>query len=176
MVERRSLPPTWTEHWQYDVIDAYVPIVVSPDDSADVVETRLLAPLTSLAVASRGAGSPRWLAEGLGRAASAKLGGRNNEDAQRWREELPEAVAAITKPDDFLEGRLTPERADLIAFGLGTQMLKQFRRQTDRLLANLEAGQPFETAFGNAYQATPQEFVEAWQRFQGVAPPVRRNR
>lgn len=174
MVERRSIPSTWTEHWQYNIIDAYVPMVVNPDEDPETLSARLIAPLTSLAVASQGGDVPRWLAEGIGRANAAKLGGRDNPQAAKWREELPEALAVIEKPDDFLKGRLTPERTDLVAFGLGNQMLERTgRRQFDQLIRALKEGMPFTAAFTGAFGGPPQAYVDAWLRMQANSPQRR---
>ena len=66
MVEQRSVPSDWTSHWRFDGIDAYVSMVATDADEEEVLEARLLAPVVSLAVATRGRGVPRWFAEGLG--------------------------------------------------------------------------------------------------------------
>ena len=161
MVEQRSIPSDWNEHWRYDGVDAYLPLVVASEDDEEQVRLRLIAPLTSLALATRGSGDvPRWMAEGIGRAASAKLGGRKNTQADAWKRALPDALAAMTKPDDLLAGRLTAEQADLVAFLLGTRLIdRSVRRQLDFLLAALDKGQPFDAAFVAAYRGKPQDLV-----------------
>ncbi len=175
MVERRSVPSTWTEHWHFDGIDAYIPLVVTADDTPDVIESRLLAPLTSIAITTRGSGVPRWFAEGIGRAAAAKFGSRDNPQVANWQAELPDAVASVTKADDFLKGRLTPERADLVSFGIGTQMLDRAgRRQFDLLMKELAGGMPFDEAFEKSFRGPPQGFVDAWLQYQARVPARRR--
>ena len=62
MVEGRGVPSDWTSHWRFDGIDAYVSLVATERDETDAIADRLTAPLTSLAVATRGLDVPRWLA------------------------------------------------------------------------------------------------------------------
>ncbi len=175
MVERRSIPSNWNEHWQYDGIDAYVPLVVTANDTDDIIESRLLAPLTSLAISTRSVGVPRWFAEGIGRATSAKLGDRDNPQVEAWQDELPDAVASISKSDAFLKGQLTPERADLLSFGIGMQMLDRgSRRQFDQLMKALAEGLAFDQAFETAFRGPPQAYVDAWLKYQAAQPNKRR--
>ncbi|QEG42773.1 c-type cytochrome domain-containing protein [Roseimaritima ulvae] len=175
MVERRSVPSDWNEHWQYDGIDAYVPLVVTARDTEDLIESRLLAPLTSLAISTRSVGVPRWFAEGIGRATTAKLGDRDNPQVADWHNQLPDAVASLSKSDEFLKGRLTPERADLLSFGLGMQMLDRgSRRQFDQLMKSLSEGLAFDQAFEKAFRGPPQAYVDAWLKYQASKPVKRR--
>ncbi len=67
MVEKRSIPTEWQSHWMYDGVDAYVVIVAGSDDKDDTLRARMVGPLASLALATRGPGVPRWFAEGVGR-------------------------------------------------------------------------------------------------------------
>ena len=172
MVEGRGIPNGWSSHWKYDGIDGYVSLVATDRDDRDEIEARLTSPLVSLAVATRGGDVPRWLAEGTGKVIAKRHG--NTEKSPRGRtpkasvnRELVEALTAMGSAKQFLDGKLTPEHADLIATDLMTAMLDRAQRKGfDGLLRNLGRGLPFEKAFIQSFEATPQQFVDAWKRWR----------
>lgn len=164
MVERREIPADWQAHWQYDGVDAYASLVVEEDDPK-AIEARLIAPLTSLAIASRG-DLPRWFSEGIGRAAAARLAARELDSPRRWDAALPAAVGLVQSPDQITEGKLAPEQTDLIGYGVGKTLLDRGgRRQFQSLLHHLDGGMPFEQAFTAAVGAPPEQFLTAWFRW-----------
>ena len=172
MVEGRGIPNGWSSHWKYDGIDGYVSLVATDRDDRDEIEARLTSPLVSLAVATRAGDVPRWLAEGTGKVIAKRHG--NTEKAPRGRtakptvnRELVEALTAMGNAKQFLDGKLTPEQSDLIATDLMTAMLDRAQRKGfDGLLRNMSRGIPFEKAFIQSFEATPQQFVEAWKRWR----------
>ncbi|MDB4476853.1 hypothetical protein N9018_01475 [Rhodopirellula sp.] len=172
MVEGRGIPNGWNSHWKYDGIDGYVSLVATDRDDRDEIEARLTSPLVSLAVATRAGDVPRWLAEGTGKVIAKRHG--NTEKAPRGRtakptvnRELVEALTAMGNAKQFLDGKLTPEQSDLIATDLMTAMLDRAQRKGfDGLLRNMSRGIPFEKAFIQSFEATPQQFVEAWKRWR----------
>lgn len=167
MVEGRSVPSDWTSHWQFDGIDAYVSLVASDRDEEEVLADRLVAPLISLAVATRGSGVPRWLSEGVGVAAAKRnSNSRDREARQKADSEVSAALAAMKNAKHFLDGKLTPEQTDRIGTAIATSILdRTHRRSFDNLLRQLQGGKPFKQAFFGAFRATEQEFVEAWTRW-----------
>ncbi len=178
MVESRDIPTEWQSHWKQDGVDAYIAIVAGPSDSDDVIEARLVGPLTSLAVAMRGSGVPRWFAEGVGRAATTKIAARDFPNIESWNQGLPAAVAGITSGDQFVKDGLAPEQTDLIGYAIATTMLRGQRRQYDALLKNLEKGEPFDAAFTAAFGGAPAAYVDRWKPAKppaGGGQPVRRN-
>ena len=164
MVEQRSLPPGWTSHWQFDGIDAYVSLVATDRDEEDAIADRLTSPLVALAVATRGSGVPRWLAEGAGTATASRNRNTRDRDARRrMEEEVSEALAAMGNAKQFIEGKLSPEHTDRIGAAIAVSMLDRTQRRSfDALLRNLDGGKPFDQAFREAFRATPTEFVESW--------------
>jgi hypothetical protein len=166
MVESRSVPTDWTSHWKYDGIDAYVSLVCSDRDEEEMVESRLAAPLVSLAVATRGRDVPRWLAEGAGAATAYRLTAHRDRDARRKQEaEISAAIAGLENAKQFLEGKLSPEQTDRIGAVLAATLLdRSLRRGFDSMVRFLEEGKSFDQAFQEAYRATPLQFVEAWMK------------
>lgn len=167
MVEARGIPTSWESHWSFDGIDSYVSMVASEQDEEENVASRLTAPLVSLAVASRGNDVPRWLAEGVGTATAAKLGGSRDRDQRRQAEqEMREALSVAANAKEFLGGKLSPEQTDRVGAAIASSMLdRSQRRNFDLLLRNLDAGQPFEQAFMASFRMKPEAFVQSWFRW-----------
>jgi hypothetical protein len=164
MVEARSVPADWTAHWSYDGIDAYVSMVVSEQDAEDVIESRLAAPLVSLAVATRGRDIPHWFAEGVGAATAYRLASSRDRDARRQQDAaILSAVSSVENGKQFLEGKLPPGQTDRVGAALAGAMLdRSLRRGFDMLIRSVEEGKPFDEAFQQSFRATPTQFVDAW--------------
>ncbi len=166
MVEARGVPSDWSSHWQFDGIDAYIAMVASDSDEKDVIESRLLAPLTGLAVATRGSDVPRWFAEGVATATAARKKGFDRAERQRIELEISQAIAAMGDAKKFLSGKLTPEQTDRIGAAIASSLLdRTHRRNYDRCMQLLADGATFDQAFEQSFGATPTQFIDAWMRW-----------
>ncbi len=167
MVEGRSIPSSWASHWSYDGIDAYVSLVATDGDEKEVIASRLVSPITSLAVATRGGGVPHWLAEGVGAITARRQGGtRDREALARSEAEMSEAFAAMDNAKKFLDGKMAPEHTDRIGAAIAASLLdRAYRRSFDTMLRRLEGGAPFEQAFTQSFNAPPDLFVGNWLKF-----------
>jgi len=163
MAESRSVPSDWQSHWRHDGVDAYIAMVAGPGDSDAMLEARLTGPLTSLAVATRGADIPRWLSEGVGRATTARLYARGFPAVDAWNQGLLVAVSGIRDGKQVVENGLAPEQTDLVGYAIATLILKSQRRQYDSLLKNLDKGDSFADAFTSAFGGSPAEFIDRWK-------------
>ncbi len=165
MVEQRGIPAEWQSHWQYDGIDAYVALVATERDEPEAIASRLLTPITALAVATRSGDVPRWFAEGLGVAMSARGRTLDREARRELEAQIYESTAAMKEAKQFLEGKLTPEQADRIGAALATTMIDRTRRrQFDGLLRELDSGTPFATAFTKSFGVNESDYINAWLR------------
>ncbi|WP_417740486.1 c-type cytochrome domain-containing protein [Rosistilla oblonga] len=165
MIEGRTLPRDWTQHWRYDGLDAYAAIVVTPNDQDAQIKSRLTGPLASLLVAETG-DVPHWLSEGIGRAATAKLADRDNELVETWNEELPAAIAAFNKPEQLLTNKLPADQADLVSYAIGQFLIdRAYKPKFDKLINELAAGKDFRTAFVTAYGGQPKDVLTAFARW-----------
>ncbi len=168
MVEKRSIPTEWQSHWRYDGIDAYVAIVAGSDDKDDVLRARLVGPLASLALATRGPGVPRWFAEGVGRFVVSKTSRKDSPVVEGWNRDLPSAVVAMKDGASYIKNELPPEQTDLIAYGIATALVApNQRRQYDALLRKLSAGETFDRAFEETYGMPAADYIAA---LKGGAP------
>jgi mono/diheme cytochrome c family protein len=172
MIESRGLPSDWNGHWRYDGIDAYLAIVVSPDDSRKSIEPKLAGLLSSMAIAQLGE-APRWLAEGTGRMVTARLAGKNGPGPQ-WDSELLSTLGAVGKPEEFLDEKLPPNQLDLIGYGMARFLFDRNQRKgTDRMLRAIAEGKPFKEAVGAGFGVTPKELLAGYARWQATQKPKR---
>ncbi|KAA1259877.1 Planctomycete cytochrome C [Rubripirellula obstinata] len=166
MVERRGIPSEWQSHWRFDGIDGYVAMVATERDDAKEIESRLVTPLTALAIATRGSEVPRWFAEGVGVVTSMRKAKLDREERMRIESETATAVSAMKDAKSFLDGKMSPEQADRIGAAIATTLLsRNQRRNYDQLLQELEKGGSFETAFAKVFRATPKEFIDTWLKY-----------
>jgi hypothetical protein len=167
MAERRSVPSDWQSHWRFDGVDAYVAMVASASDSDAMLEAKLAGPLASLAVATRGSDVPRWFAEGVGRAVTAKLYAREYAAVETWNGGVPAAASAMKNGGQLVKNDLPPEQSDLIGYGVAAAILKGQRRQYEMLLKNLESAK-FEQAFTAALGMAPAAYADRWKPYPTV--------
>jgi mono/diheme cytochrome c family protein len=167
MVEQRTVPSQWSSHWKFDGIDAYVAMVASEGDDEDQIADRLALPIVALAVATRGQGVPRWLAEGVGTAVASRRSATRDRDAKmRLEAELSAAFAAMDNAKKFLDGKMTAEQSDRIGAAIATTMLdRSYRRGFDALVRHLEAGAPFDQSFQQSFGIPLEAFVSNWLKF-----------
>ncbi|QDT09119.1 c-type cytochrome domain-containing protein [Planctomycetes bacterium K23_9] len=163
MVEQRSVPTSWTSHWKFNGVDAYVAVVASDREEEDTISDRLLSPIASLAVATRGNDVPRWFAEGVGTAVDLR-GSSQDRIAKSQREaEIREAVAACKDAKGFLGGKLSPVHTDRMGAAMvATLMDRQNRKRFDACLQALDSGKPFNAAFAAAFQSPVNTWVNNW--------------
>jgi hypothetical protein len=167
MAESRSVPSSWTSHWKFDGINAYISLVANEQDEEDAISDRLLSPVVSLAVATHGGDVPRWLAEGVGAVTASRKSNRRDRDARRKTEtETSQALAAMDSAKQFLENKLTPEQTDRIGAAIASSLLdRTHRRNFDALLRYIGSGKPFDQAFLEAFRATPANFIDTWMKW-----------
>ncbi|TWU54516.1 Planctomycete cytochrome C [Rubripirellula tenax] len=163
MVEARGVPRDWSSHWQFDGIDAYVAMVATDRDEEEQIASRLLLPLTGLAVATRGGDVPRWLAEGVATATAARKRGADREERMKMDAEISQAIAAMGNAKKFLDGKMTPEQSDRVGAAIASSLLdRTHRRNFDRCMRLLDEGKSFDQAFQQSFGVTTTAFVEAW--------------
>ncbi|WP_442507497.1 c-type cytochrome domain-containing protein [Novipirellula sp. SH528] len=167
MIEARDVPSNWNAHWKFDGINAYLAVVATDSDGDDEIATRLISPLVSLAVATRGMDVPRWFAEGVGATVFSKSGTKVDRDAKRREDaEISAAVVAMKDAKQFLDEKLKPEQTDRISMAIAASMMDRGRRKSfDALMRNLSDGLPFDQAFQTAFRATPAAYITQWLKW-----------
>lgn len=161
MVEQRSVPGDWSAHWEFDGIDAYAVTVATDSDEQETIESRLLSPIVSLAVATRGNGVPRWFAEGMGTAAAMQQNAKNRNEKEKLRTLAFEAASSVKDAKAFLDKRLTPEQADSFGAALAMSMLARNRRKSlDATFRSLSSGKSFDVAFQTGFGVTPAIYID----------------
>ena len=163
MVEKREISPDWTGHWVYDVIDAYVCLLVPRDEEAplDVQLTELFA---GLYVDSRGI-VPTWFSEGSSRAIAARIVGRS-EQVIEWIQDLKSLQATLEDPDDLLNSSLPDVESKTLRFGFVRFLMSDMKRYR-KLLDTVSEGTQFDTALKATYGRDAPGLVELWVKRGG---------
>ncbi|MGB7346058.1 MAG: c-type cytochrome domain-containing protein [Pirellulaceae bacterium] len=163
MVEQRNVPASWDSHWKFDGVDAYVAVVASDREEANVIADRLLAPIAALAVATRGGDVPRWFAEGVGATMNLRTASQDRDAKAQREAETREAVVACKDANAFLSGKLNPVHTDRIGAAMASTLMDRTnRKQFDACLRAIDAGTPFESAFAQAFRAPVNTWVNNW--------------
>lgn len=160
MVERRELPKSLRGHFQANPVEVYGAILPSKSSEYSL-EAMIGQQVAGAYVANLGkSGTPRWFSEGAARAVAAKL---SPDDARivAWDEELPRILSSMTAPNDFLEGKLSPEDADIASYSFVRWLMNDSRR-FDALLSGLKKGQEFTQTFSTAYGGSPAQLSANW--------------
>jgi len=166
MVEGRSVPTDWQSHWRYNGLQAYAAVVATDRDTPEEIRNRLIAPVVSLTIASRGPGIPRWFADGLGRAVARRELSLDRQQRQEIEQEVRDAVGTLDSGKAFFEGKLPPQQADRLATAVCESLLdRQRKRGLITVMRQLEAGKSFDNAFAEGFNATPTAYFDAWLKF-----------
>ena len=168
MVEKRDVPSDWKSHWRFDGVDAYIAVVASGREEPDDIEQRLLPPLASLAVATRGSGVPRWFAEGVGTMMAGRKAAQDRQAKMQMQSETAEALATCKDAKAFLGGRLTPVHTDRLGAAMIAKMMdRSSRKSFDNCMRLLSSGTPFESAFAKSFRAPVNTWINGWLKWAG---------
>ena len=138
------------------------------DGQADA--TALLAEqMTTAALLGRGV--PAWFAKGAGRAVAMKFQPKADL-VETWRRDLPAAVQRGGSPADFFGGRGDPVAMATVGGGFVSSIMPSVSR-LEALVAQLDAGTPFDQAFASVFRGQPQPLFEAWTAQQAARGPRR---
>ncbi len=162
MVEERQVPSHWRGHWKFDTVDAYGVLTVTRSNEYD--NQALLGQVAAGAYVASLGDVPRWFAEGMARAAAARLAPRDPR-VLAWDAQTSGILATLAQPDGFLTGTLSAEDADLCAYRFVNFLLARDARRATYLLRSLAEGAKFDEAFSRIYGATPNQMAVLW--YQG---------
>ncbi len=158
MVERRQVPNSWRGHWKFSIIDAYGAIVPPKADEFSL-DALLAQQMAGVYVAQRGE-SPRWLREGAARLAASRLAPDDSRVAA-WNQAVKSIASGMSKPDDFMTGRLSPEDSDIASYSF-VKFLMSDKRRFATLLDALKRPGPFAQKFAGAYGSAPVNVAAGW--------------
>jgi len=163
MVEKRELPKEWRGHWNFTILDAYGAII-PPIDTSYTLDGLVAQELAGTYIASLN-NPPRWFSEGCARVAASRLAAKDPRVAA-WKTDLGSALSKMTKPNDFMTGKMPPEDADIASFSFVSGLMKS-PKGFSALLDGLRAGEDFNTLFIASYRASPENVAEIWARTVG---------
>ena len=138
------------------------------DGQADA-SALLTEQMTTAALLGRGV--PVWFAKGAGRAVAMKFEPKADL-VETWRRDLPAAVQRGGSPADFFGGRGDPVAMATVGGGFVAAIMPSVSR-LEALVAQLDAGTPFDQAFASVFRGQPQPLFEAWTAQQAARGPRR---
>ncbi len=162
MIESRDLPTHFTSHWGHDTINAYAAILTNPREPFDEEQVRadLARQIAATSIRDQAVDVPRWFADGVGYNVAKRL--FNKDDSVRsWDHAAAAALSSMNRPDDFLQNRMTEDNAALVSYLFVGSLMKD-RGKYSKFMKDIFQQQSFETAFANAYSATPAELIAAF--------------
>jgi mono/diheme cytochrome c family protein len=159
MVEKRPLPREWRGHFRYDIVDAYGALLVRQGE--DVIDGIVAEQVAGIYAQSLGT-VPRWFSNGMARVIAARVV-KSDTRIQDWKKNIPSAVLKMTKPDDFITGKLGGEDASLVAYSYVDFLMKNSQRFSAFTKA-LQNGAKFDVAFAAIYGDTPNKVADIWWR------------
>ena len=158
MVEERDVPRDEQGHWKYAIVDTYAAIMTG-NGKPHEAKSLLGQQLAGIYVAGLG-DVPEWFSEGTARVMVSFLDGRDSH-VREWNAALADVVGSMSKPDDFLKGRMSPTDSQLVSYGF-IQYLRKNRRHYRRLLGAVREGKDFHKSFGIIYGGSPNQIAAAW--------------
>lgn len=159
MVEGREIPKAFTTRWGFDTINAYVALLMTRNKDADSQRAILTRDLAAVHVANLGAEVPRWFAEGMGYLAAEEVL-KGSDEVKAWAMESKAAAQDMSKPNDFVSGKLPEDKAALVGFFFVKRLKKNDPRRFGELLDQLSSG-TFEESFQGAYGSSVAEYLGA---------------
>jgi len=154
-----EIPESVNSHWQFNQVNAHVIMLLRANEDGRMFEPELARNLAALAQASRADDAPRWFADGMGYSLAAKIYSRTDEVAA-WESAATAAAGKMNQPSDFISGKLAEDQAGLVAYAF-LNRLRASGPKFNKLLAGLEQGTAFETAFQEAFGQAPAEFLQS---------------
>jgi len=165
MVEKHDLSLASRGHWQFNIVDAYGAVLAPKTNEYDL-DTLIAEQLAAVYVASLGKNVPHWFAEGCGRVVASRMAPTNDRRVGQWDQELSGVVGSLAKPDDFIDGKMPPENADICSGSFCKFLVAD--RKFVTLMESLRKGGDFKPTFASTMGAAPEQLAAAWVR----NPPV----
>lgn len=151
---------------------AYGAVIVPTRSDADGDDD--LAALTAeqiAAAAFTGRGVPAWFAQGAGRTVAAKVAPKAAV-AKAWKTETAEALGRLAAPEDFFAGHAGPVAQAAIGGGF-VSALAASPVKLRALVAKLDEGAAFDTAFADVFKSPPEALFAAWAAKESRKPARR---
>lgn len=156
MVEKRQFPRSISSSWNADGAEAYVVLLAPFSSDESSYEVTLARDLAAVHVSGWNPTIPRWFADGMAYWTVAKMFKRNKALANLDQSAVA-AVSQMTKPDDFISGRISADQAALVGYQF-VSTLQSNSRSFKRLLKALRQKEGFDQAFEQSYGVSPKEF------------------
>jgi len=153
---------------------AYGAVILPARSDADADGDDDLAALAAeqiAAAAFTGRGAPAWFAQGAGRTVAAKVAPKAAV-AKAWKTETAGALGRLAAPEDFFAGHAGPVAQAAIGGGF-VSALASSPVKLRALVAKLDEGAAFDTAFADVFKSPPEPLFTAWAAKESRKPARR---
>ncbi|MCP4081758.1 MAG: hypothetical protein GY819_17255 [Planctomycetaceae bacterium] len=157
MIETRDLPKSWSSHWDYDTVNAYLAVLLTKDQFGKI-KPDVTQRLAAVASAALGPDVPDWFADGLGYVVAEQLVG-DKKMIKSWQADAAQAAAEMSSPTAFMQGGLANDKSGLVAYAFVRSLREVDSRRFREFLKLLRSGNAFEEAFVASWSATPVELM-----------------
>lgn len=152
---------------------AYAAFVLPPSEPGEKdegfnadLEALAAEQVTAAALLIRGA--PGWFAAGAGRMVAMKVAPKAPL-VKAWRREPAEQLRQLGAAEDFFAGTAGPVATAAIGGGFVPAVMRSEARLRD-MIATLDSGTSFDTAFADACKSPPQSLFAAWAAKEARKP------
>jgi mono/diheme cytochrome c family protein len=146
-------------------------ILPARNDGDSDADLAALAAEQIAAAAFTGRGAPAWFAQGAGRTVAAKVAPKAAV-VKAWKTEAAESLARLAAPEDFFEGHAGPVAQAAIGGGF-VSALAPSPAKLQAIVAGLDGGAAFDTAFADVFKSPPQALFAAWVAKEARKPARR---
>jgi hypothetical protein len=159
MVEKRSLPTEWSNHWGGRVLDAYTALTYSPAATDAQIEGQLIQGMIGLSLSNMN-GVPFWFSEGIARGAVSSLVGKDDPRVAQWTQGIITAVSGAPSAKAVVNNQVGEEQAALIGMRVSMALTEPNRKMLDEFIKSLRQGSSFEDTL-KRLGTTPEKFLES---------------
>jgi hypothetical protein len=151
---------------------AYAAVILPQRSDADGDDDlAALAAEQIAAAALTGRGAPVWFAQGAGRTVALKVAPKAAV-AKAWKTETAEALGRLAAPEDFFAGHAGPVAQAAIGGGF-VSALASSPVKLRAIVAKLDEGAAFDTAFADVFKSPPEPLFTAWAAKESRKPARR---
>lgn len=159
MVEKRSFPTDWSNHWGGRVLDAYTALAYSPSATDDQIKGQLIQGMLGLSLSSMN-GVPFWFSEGVARGAVSSIVGKDDPRVAQWNQGVMAAVSGAPSAKAVVDNQVGEEQAALIGLRVSMAMTEPNRKMLDEFIKSLRQGKSFDETLLRL-GTNPEKFLEA---------------
>lgn len=166
----REIPPTMKTAWRYDGVDASAVIRMPKSEAEYGLEAVLAQQLAAVHCASSGKVTPRWFAEGVGRAVASRVASADPR-VREWDTMMPAVFQSLPHPAAFMEKEYDADAGGIAAYSFARYLMSNTAK-FNALMTDLRKGGKFDERFAANYGGPPAATTQLWYK-KGPGKPAK---